>query len=185
MEILNVEQLTHEKWLNLFAATFAHDGHTGRWVFASRRRQPHHPGGGCDAVVIVPVLHAPGAPPRLVLVKEFRVPVGGYVIGFPAGLLEAGEGLEETVRRELLEETGLEIEPREFFGAWIDRYGDGPGTAFTLNLFWRATASGGEPRPADDVAEIRWVSAEELDSLDFAWEHDRELVRAALTRGSV
>ena len=38
----------------------------------------------------------------------------------------------------------------------------------------------GEPNPTDDVAKIRWVSAEELDAADFAWEHDREMVRAAL-----
>src|SRR5207253_2401009 len=62
-----------------------------------------------DAVVIVPVLRDPGQPARLVLEKEFRVPVGDYVIGFPAGLLEPGEGIEQAVRRELLEETGLEV----------------------------------------------------------------------------
>jgi hypothetical protein len=38
----------------------------------------------------------------------------------------------------------------------------------------------GEPSPADDVAGIRWVSAEEIDDLDFAWEHDRRLIKAAL-----
>ena len=45
------------------------------------------------------------------------------------------------------------------------------------------TSIRGEPSPTDDVARIRWVSAEELDDLDFAWEHDREMVREAL--GSV
>src|SRR4051794_30346000 len=109
MEILNLEKITNEKWLNLFAAAFRHNGHTGRWVFASRQQQPHCTGNVCDAVVIVPVLRTPGEPPRLVMEKEFRVPVGDYVLGFPAGLLEPGEGLEDTVRREMLEETGLEV----------------------------------------------------------------------------
>jgi ADP-ribose pyrophosphatase len=44
-----------------------------------------------------------------VLIREFRVPAGGYVYSLPAGLLEPGEGLEEAVRRELREETGLEV----------------------------------------------------------------------------
>jgi ADP-ribose pyrophosphatase len=108
MHIDKVEKITNEKWLNLFAATFEHNGHSGRWLFASRRAKPYAEHGG-DAVVIVPVLRMPGEPPRLVMVKEFRVPVGGYVFAFPAGLLEPGESIEETVRRELLEETGMEV----------------------------------------------------------------------------
>jgi hypothetical protein len=30
------------------------------------------------------------------------------------------------------------------------------------------------------VAEIRWVSDEDIDDLDFAWEHDRRLIKKAL-----
>jgi ADP-ribose pyrophosphatase len=109
MRIENVEKLTNEKWLNLFAAHFEHNGHRGRWLFASRKQDPARQRDTCDAVIIVPVLRNPGEVPRLVLVREFRVPVGRYVYGFPAGLLEPGELVEETVRREMLEETGMEV----------------------------------------------------------------------------
>ena len=109
MRILDLHKLTDEKWLNLFAATFEHHGHTGRWLFASRRAEPQKGPGAGDAVVIVPVLRNPGEPPRLVMVKEFRAPVGARVWGLPAGLLEQGEPVEETVRREVREETGMEV----------------------------------------------------------------------------
>jgi ADP-ribose diphosphatase len=109
MKILGVEKLTDEKWLNLFAAKYRHKGKTGRWVFASRKLDPQADKDSCDAVLIVPILHAPKQPPRLVMIKEYRVPVGDYIYGFPAGLLEQGESIEETVRREVLEETGLEV----------------------------------------------------------------------------
>jgi hypothetical protein len=33
------------------------------------------------------------------------------------------------------------------------------------------------------VAEIRWVTADEIDALDFAWEHDRRIARLALEDG--
>ena len=109
MRILDLQKLTDEKWLNLFAATFEHKGHTGRWLFASRKAEPLKGPGPGDAVVIVPVLRNPGEPPRLVMIKEFRVPVGAKVWGLPAGLLEPGEPVEETVRREIMEETGMEV----------------------------------------------------------------------------
>jgi ADP-ribose pyrophosphatase len=111
MDILTVEKLTNEKWLNLYATTFRHGDHTGRWVFASRKAgdDPYKVAKGCDAVLIVAILHEAGKPPRLVLEKEFRVPVGDYVIGLPAGLLDPGEKVEDTVRREMREETGFTV----------------------------------------------------------------------------
>jgi ADP-ribose pyrophosphatase len=120
MLIKKIEQLTNEKWLNLFAATFDHNTHTGRWVYASRNPQPSpqasSPPSGtkkmekkADAVIVVPILCEENESPRLVMVEEFRVPIGDYIFGFPAGLLDGDESIEEAARRELLEETGLEI----------------------------------------------------------------------------
>lgn len=110
MRILKVEKLTHEKWLNLFSAGFEHNGHTGRWLFASRHDKPQQERTQRgDAVAIVPLLKVEGQPTRLVLVREYRIPLGDYLIGVPAGLLEPGESVEECARRELLEETGLEM----------------------------------------------------------------------------
>jgi len=46
---------------------------------------------------------------RLVVIKEFRVPLNDYEWGLPAGLIDAGEDPQTTVRRELHEETGLTV----------------------------------------------------------------------------
>ena len=78
------------------------------------------------------------------------------------GFLHEGEDVLAGLRRELREETGLEVEPVSFLGAWTDRYGDGPEAVHTLNLFWVVRATGGEPRPADDVEELAWFAADEL-----------------------
>jgi ADP-ribose pyrophosphatase len=108
MHISNIQKLTKERWINLYAARFEHNGHKGRWLFASRRSKLQDAVAG-DAVVIVPVLKKPRRKPRLVVIKEYRVPVGGYLYALPAGLMEEGEDVEQAARRELLEETGLTL----------------------------------------------------------------------------
>ncbi|MBM4140620.1 MAG: NUDIX hydrolase [Nitrospira sp.] len=43
---------------------------------------------------------------EILLIRQFRPPVNGYVIEFPAGLNDRGDTFEEAAKRELLEETG-------------------------------------------------------------------------------
>jgi|SRR5579863_4009350 len=106
-----LKRLTDLRWLNLFEVEYEHiSGKRGKWQFASRRQQPPlsteplKP----DAVFIVPLLQTPHGQ-RLVMTKEYRVPLGDYEYSFPAGLKEADEDIETTVRRELAEETGLAL----------------------------------------------------------------------------
>jgi len=80
----------------------------------------------------------------------------------PGGFLEEGEHPLDGLRRELREETGLEVEPLEFIGVWMDRYGGDSTAEATLNMYWTARVVAGEPEAADDVSELRWFNAEEL-----------------------
>jgi ADP-ribose pyrophosphatase len=99
------------RWLNLFEAEFETcGGKLGTWAFASRSTQPTL---GPDplvpnAVVIVPLWRS-GDETRLVVVREFRIPLGDYEYGFPAGLKDDDESVVEAAARELREETGLEL----------------------------------------------------------------------------
>ena len=80
----------------------------------------------------------------------------------PGGFLEEGEHPLDGLRRELREETGLEVEPLEFIGVWMDRYGGDSTAEATLNMYWTARVVAGESEAADDVSELRWFNAEEL-----------------------
>lgn len=114
---------------------------------------------------------------RLLLVRRARDPHGG-TWDVPGGFLDEHESPLDALRRELREETGLEIEPGELLGAWLDRYGDGPDAATTLNLYWTARVTGGDAVAGDDASELRWFRRDELppeDEIGFA--NVRELLR--------
>jgi ADP-ribose pyrophosphatase YjhB (NUDIX family) len=99
----------------------------------------------------------------------------------PGGYLEEGEHPLDGLRRELLEETSLQIEPEELMGIWMDWYGDGPGANATLNLYWTARVAGGDPVAADDVAELRWFAPDELpSSTEIAFSNTIEVLEAWL-----
>jgi ADP-ribose pyrophosphatase YjhB (NUDIX family) len=101
---------------------------------------------------------------RVLLTRRRWEPYAG-MWDLPGGFLTEDEHPLDGLRRELLEETGLEVEPREWFGAFLLPYGEGPGTRTVLNLVWTVRVVGGTPRAADDVSELRWFAPDELPAL--------------------
>jgi ADP-ribose pyrophosphatase YjhB (NUDIX family) len=100
-------------------------------------------------------------------------------IDVPGGFIELGEHPVEALKREVMEELGCTVEvlwPPVMFAP--HRYGDDG--VHALAIGFRAEIVSGEPRPSDDVADILRVSPDDIPSLDFAWNHDREFVRNAL-----
>lgn len=106
--VSKIKKLFGNRWLNLFEAKANYNETEVSWIFASRKDEPLH-NSEPDAVMIVPIV-SEGSSFKLLMTKEFRIPVNGYEYAFPAGLLEQGQSLKENANRELLEETGYEIE---------------------------------------------------------------------------
>lgn len=110
MTIIHSERLTNLKWLNIFKVSYVDNEGVNRvWQVASRSTEPKCVTGHFsrpDAVVIVP-FHT--SKEKMVITKEYRVPLAGYEYGFPAGLIDKGETVQEAARRELKEETRLEL----------------------------------------------------------------------------
>jgi ADP-ribose pyrophosphatase len=110
MQIHHIRQLTDRRHLNLFSVQYQDKvGRDKVWTYASRSgstdsggTRPDLP----DAVVVVPY-HVTER--KLVIIREFRVVLGGYQYGFPAGLLDPGERVVQAGKRELFEETGLRL----------------------------------------------------------------------------
>uniref|UniRef100_A0A673TFP6 ADP-sugar pyrophosphatase n=1 Tax=Suricata suricatta TaxID=37032 RepID=A0A673TFP6_SURSU len=63
-------------------------------------------GQSADGVAVIPVLQRTLHYECIVLVKQFRPPMGGYCLEFPAGLIDDNESPEAAALRELEEETG-------------------------------------------------------------------------------
>jgi 8-oxo-dGTP diphosphatase len=108
---------------------------------------------------------------RLLLARRAHDPDEG-LWDTPGGFLNEGETPEAALRRELLEEAGVEIELGRFVGIFADRYGSGGDAPFVLNLVWEAAIASGELEPADDVSELRWFPRDALpadDELAFGW----------------
>ena len=101
MKLIAKENLTDLPHVNLKRIRYSdRHGRDKSWVYATRDT-PVPP----DAVVVVP-FH--GEEEKLVLIREYRVPLEDFQYGFPAGLVDPGETVVEAGKRELLEETGLE-----------------------------------------------------------------------------
>ena len=108
MKLIRTEKITRHSHLNLFRADYQDQrGRPRSWIYASRQETPKIETANWerpDAVVIVP-WHVERQ--QLVVIREYRVVLGDYQVGFPAGLMDPGETIVDTARRELFEETGL------------------------------------------------------------------------------
>ncbi len=119
---------------------------------------------------------------RVLLIKRAVAPFKGYW-DIPGGFLEADEHPYAGAQRELREETGLEIEPTELLGFFMDLYG--PDEEPTLNICYLAEVLSGEPRPGSDAVALQWFPLDALpEKIAFNWERDAlALLRERLQTG--
>lgn len=113
----SIRQVTHNQFLNHFELEAVHrDGSVSPYYVASRANDvselkavtKENPP---DGVILYGVYGE--QKDRVVLIRQYRYPIGGYVYEFPAGLVEPGENMLDAAIREMQEETGLAFTPVE------------------------------------------------------------------------
>ena len=127
---------------------------------------------------------------RALLIRRASPPLEGQW-SIPGGMLELGETLEQGVRRELAEETGLEVAVVELIEA-LERIEPGapepglhsmsagvnqPRYHFVI-LDYLCEARGGAPRAGSDASEFAWAGEDELAKFDLTAAATRVLKKA-------
>jgi len=115
INVKDIKKLTDTKFVNLYVAHGVNSkGHESYYNVASRANsidklkittRRNDPDG-----VIIYALYGENHD-KVVIIRQYRYPIDDYVYELPAGLMEAGENMEEAAIRELHEETGLTFHP--------------------------------------------------------------------------
>ena len=113
-KINKLTTLAETKFLNIYNAEYSNKGgNVKNWIIASRKEKENLEGVYLnnkelqdDAVLIVP-FHKEEE--KIVVIRQFRVPINSYIYEMPAGLIDKGESPQTAITRELKEETGLDV----------------------------------------------------------------------------
>ena len=139
-----------------------------------KRDYPEHPIIGIGAVIV--------DAGRVLLVRRATEPLRGEW-SVPGGMLELGETLRDGVRREVLEETGVEVEPGEVLDVFDSIFTDTLGrTEYHYVLIdYLCRRLSGEAVAGSDVSDVRWVTADALPAMDLR-KSIEQVVRKGLAR---
>ncbi len=129
-------------------------------ITEAERRYPNRPLVGVGAIIF--------RRNRILMAQRGKDPLKGWW-SLPGGALELGESLEDAVRREVLEETGLQVEPVKLFEVFerIMRDANGAPEYHYVLIDYVCRVTGGELFPGDDVAAVDWVRRQDLPSLQI------------------
>jgi 8-oxo-dGTP diphosphatase len=139
-----------------------------------RREFPEIPLVGVGAVIIE---HS-----RILLVKRAHPPLQAQW-SIPGGVLEVGELIREAAIREAREETGLIVEPGDLLGVYdrILRNAEKRVQYHYVLIDFLCRKVGGELAAADDAADVRWFTLDELPPLHLA-EDTQDVIRKGFAK---
>ena len=122
------------------------------------RRYPKHPLVGVGALIY--------DRDRVLMAERGGEPLKGWW-SIPGGLVEAGESLDAAVRREIREETGLEVKPLGVLKIFERIIPDAQGAAeyHYVLIDYVCRITGGTLRAGDDVSRAEWVRHRDLKNL--------------------
>ncbi|UGS37629.1 NUDIX hydrolase [Capillimicrobium parvum] len=104
---------------------------------------------------------------RYLTLRRAREPYAGSW-DLPGGFVEPGETPADAIRREVREETGLDVGPERILGAFASQYGDDG--RWTVDIGFECAVTGGRWRLDPESTDAAWHAVDELPRLAFAGE---------------
>lgn len=111
---------------------------------------------------------------QILLVKRKNEPFKGY-FALPGGFVNEGEKVEEAAKREVMEETSLDVELIDILGVYSDPNRDPRGHIMSTVFIGKISNNKQkvEALAQDDAEETVWMRLEEIDSISLAFDHKK------------
>ena len=99
-------------------------------------------------------------------------------LAFPGGFVNEGEKVEDAAKREVKEETSLDVDLVGILGVYSDPNRDPRGHIMSTVFIGKISndINNTEPLAGDDAAAIKWVDIETIDSEMFGFDHKKILL---------
>ena len=117
--------------------------------------------------------------PRVLLIRRKHDPFEG-MWAIPGGFVDMDEALDAAARRELREETGVEVAELEQLHTFGDPRRDPRGRVIAVAYLARVRTGDVNPEAADDAAEVGWHFLDRLPRLAFDHKHILAVARQRL-----
>jgi ADP-ribose pyrophosphatase YjhB (NUDIX family) len=134
----------------------------------ARRDYYHDPNAPTpNSIVVAVTAFIQDADGRILMIRR----TDNDLYAIPGGALDVGETLTQTVQREVLEETGINVEVTGLIGIYSDpqhviEFTDGE-IRQEFSICFRATPTSGQLRTSNESKEVLWVSPADLDGLNI------------------
>jgi 8-oxo-dGTP diphosphatase len=109
---------------------------------------------------------------KVLMVRRKKDPFKDH-LSLPGGFVNEGETVEEAMKREVMEETSLDVEPVDILGVYSDPKRDP--RKHIVTVVFIGIIVGGTSRAGDDAARIEWIELTNIERQQIAFDHTQIL----------
>lgn len=111
---------------------------------------------------------------QILLVRRKKEPFKNHLV-LPGGFVNEGERVEDAAKREVKEETALDIELMDILGVYSEPERDPRGHIMSTVFIAKISLGNDkiEAEAQDDAAAIEWIDIEQVDNVGLGFDHKK------------